>query len=284
MGNGSVDGLETGTPAVSRPRKVISVDGISVVYTTDSNESLHVLRDVFLDLYEGEFVCLLGPSGCGKSTLLKIVAGLLRPSAGLATLDGKPITGPDWQRGVVFQHPPLYPWMTVEQNVSFGPRMRGLPKAQVREETARYLEKVHLGGFSGHKIYELSGGMRQRVAIARALINNPRILLMDEPFGALDALTREQMQTLVRGLWAETHKTILFITHDVDEALSLGTRVLVMTKDSGKIDREIEVDFTRRFSNDAEEISFSQDFRHARRQILSIIRGRFGNCGTKGGE
>ncbi len=269
--------LDSMEAAVSRRSdwKVISLENLSVCFDMGRSEQAEVLRSINLDICEGEFVCLLGASGCGKSTLLKVVAGLIEPTEGRAMLDGEPITGPDWQRGVVFQQPPLYPWLTVEQNIAFGPRMRHVPRAQIRQSTKEYLDKVNLSAFGKHKTYALSGGMRQRVAIARALINNPRVLLMDEPFGALDALTREQMQSLVRSLWADTHKTILFITHDVDEALSLGTRVLVMSRDSGRIDKDMRVDFTNRIAGDfADNTRYSKAFQTAREEILALINGQ----------
>ena len=255
--------------------KVISLEDLSLSYETDNDEETNALKDINLDIYEGEFVCLLGPSGCGKSTLLKIIAGLIEPTGGNAKLDGEDITGPDWQRGVVFQQPPLYPWLTVEKNISFGLRMRHLPPEQIKEKTGKFLKEVGLADFARQKPYELSGGMRQRVAIARVLVNNPRVLLMDEPFGALDALTREQMQALIRGIWADTGKTILFITHDVDEALALGTRVLVMSKRPGKIVAEFQTDFTYSVTGDnTNNTRFSKDFQKLRERILSIINGQ----------
>ncbi len=269
-----LDSMETAAARQS-DWKVIQLDNLSVHFDNGRGNQAEVLRDISLDIYEGEFVCLLGASGCGKSTLLKVVAGLIEPTDGQAMLDGEPITGPDWQRGVVFQQPPLYPWLTVEQNIAFGPRMRHMPRAQRQQLTKAYLDKVNLSAFDKHKTYALSGGMRQRVAIARALINNPRILLMDEPFGALDALTREQMQALVRSLWADTHKTILFITHDVDEALALGTRVLVMSRDSGRIERDMRVEFTYSIAGDtADNTRFTKAFQAAREEILAIINGQ----------
>ena len=252
------------------PREVMRTRDLSVRYKTDLGESIPVLDRVNIAVGEGEFVCLLGPSGCGKSTLLKVMAGLISPSSGIVTLDGKPITGPDWQRGVVFQSPALYPWLTVEENISFGPRMRGVDRSKTAEETRKFLGMIHLESAARQKIYELSGGMRQRVAIARALINDPRILLMDEPFGALDALTREQMQSLLRSLWTQNRRTILFITHDVDEALSLGTRVLVMAKSGGAVKLETSSDFTLRISGGG-PVRASREFLKARGEIMSAI-------------
>ncbi|KKH69380.1 ABC transporter ATP-binding protein, partial [Methanosarcina mazei] len=166
------------------------------------------------------------PSGCGKSTLLKIIAGYLKPTVGLCLMHGEPITGPDWHRGVVFQSPTLYPWMNVRKNVEYGPRMRGLPPKDIKCIGSHFLEQVDLIDYSDKATFELSGGMKQRVSLARALANEPEVILMDEPFGALDALTRVNMQTLIRNIWQNNNSTIFMITHDIDEALSLGTRVI----------------------------------------------------------
>jgi taurine transport system ATP-binding protein len=261
---------ESGAAVSYKATEVMKTRDLSVRYETDLGESISVLDRMNMAVGEGEFVCLLGPSGCGKSTLLKVMAGLISPSSGVVTLDGIPITGPDWQRGVVFQSPALYLWLTVEENIAFGPRMRGVNRVKTAEDTRKFLGMIHLEFAARQKIYELSGGMRQRVAIARALINNPRILLMDEPFGALDALTRERMQSLLRGLWAQNRKTILFITHDVDEALSLGTRVLVMEKSGGAFKLETSADFTFRISC-GDPVRASREFLKAREAIMSAI-------------
>jgi taurine transport system ATP-binding protein len=201
-------------------------------------------------------------------------------------LNRREIRGVDSNRGVVFQKPPLFEWFSVRKNVSFGPRMRGLPRAEVERLTSLFLERVGLSGAAGRMVYELSGGMRQRVAIARSLVNDPEILLMDEPFGALDALTREQMQDLVRRIWWNSRKTIFFITHDVDEALKLGTRVLVMSRSPGRIDRDIPVGFSRSFVEDSNDrIWFSDGFYRIRREILDLITGRdTGRGAGAGGE
>ncbi|HEY3424115.1 MAG TPA: ABC transporter ATP-binding protein, partial [Negativicutes bacterium] len=221
---------------------VVALKEVSLTYNSDNN--VNALENINLTLNEGEFVCLLGPSGCGKSTLLKIIAGFILPSGGTAVMDGELIKGADWHRGVVFQQPPLYPWLNITENVKFGLKMRKIPESESRKLTEEYLQKVGLLEFANNKPYELSGGMKQRVSIARALVNKPRVLLMDEPFGALDALTREQMQNLLRNIWWESQCTILFITHDVDEALSLGTRVVVMSKRPGRIVKEFKTTFT----------------------------------------
>lgn len=252
---------------------IVALANVSLTYKADNG--INALENINLKLNEGEFVCLLGPSGCGKSTLLKIIAGFIPPSAGTAIMDGEPIRGADWHRGVVFQQPPLYPWLTITENVEFGLKMRKIPKVDRRKLTEEYLEKVGLLEFANNKPYELSGGMKQRVAIARALVNKPRVLLMDEPFGALDALTREQMQNLLRNIWWESQCTILFITHDVDEALSLGTRVLVMSARPGRIVREFRTTFTNSITGEnSNRTRYTAEFLKVREEILDLINKR----------
>ncbi len=208
------------------------------------------LQSTDLDVAENDFITILGPSGCGKSTLLRIVAGLDHPSAGEVLLDGKRIQGPGADRGVVFQSYTLFPWLTVRDNVCFGLRERGLPRAQQLEIADAFIAKVGLRGFENHFAKQLSGGMQQRTAIARALANNPRILLMDEPFGALDHQTRELMQDLLLGIWEAERKTVLFVTHDIDEAVFVGTRVVVMSARPGriKLDRKVDLAHPRHYS------------------------------------
>jgi taurine transport system ATP-binding protein len=260
---------------LTQPEKVIDLETLSLTYESGNGTFVNALDNINLKIFEGEFVCLLGPSGCGKSTLLKIIAGFLAPSAGYARMDGKTIEGPEWHRGVVFQQPPLYPWLNVEDNVAFGLKMRKIAKEEAREITDKYLDLVKLKDFARQKPYEISGGMKQRVAIARVLVNNPRVLLMDEPFGALDALTRDQMQNLLRNIWWETRKTILFITHDVDEALSLGTRVLVMSKLPGKIMKEFGTSFTYHITGEnSNGVRYSKEFQAIREEILDLINGQ----------
>lgn len=252
-------------------KKLISLNNLNLTYRS-SNKQVNALENINLDIGEGEFVCLLGPSGCGKSTLLKIIAGFIQPTLGEARLNDELIKGADWHRGVVFQQPALYPWLTVEDNVKFGLKMRKIPKSEQNELTDYYLKKVGLLDFRNQKPYELSGGMKQRISIARVLVNSPLVLLMDEPFGALDALTRDQMQKLIRNIWWETRKTILFITHDVDEALSLATRVLVMSSRPGRIIREFKTEFTHGMVNDnTDQTRFTPEFRNLREQVLDLI-------------
>ena len=208
------------------------------------------LQATDLDVAENAFITILGPSGCGKSTLLRIVAGLDRQTAGEVLLDGQRISGPGADRGMVFQSYTLFPWLTVQGNVCFGLRERGLPRAQQLDIAQGFLAKVGLKGFANHYPKQLSGGMQQRTALARALANNPRMLLMDEPFGALDHQTRELMQELLLGIWEAERKTVLFVTHDIDEAIFMGTRVVVMSARPGriKLDRAVALPHPRHYS------------------------------------
>ena len=208
------------------------------------------LQATDLDVAENDFITILGPSGCGKSTLLRIVAGLDRQTAGEVMLEGRRISGPGADRGMVFQSYTLFPWLTVRDNVCFGLVERGMARAQQLEVADAFLNKVGLRGFEHHYPKQLSGGMQQRVAIARALANGPRMLLMDEPFGALDHQTRELMQELLLGIWEAEKKTVLFVTHDIDEAVFMGSRVVVMSARPGriKLDRRVELPHPRHYS------------------------------------
>lgn len=197
--------------------------------------AVDALDNINITIEPGEFVTLAGPSGCGKTTLLRLVAGFLPPSEGTITIGGRRVTSPGAERGVVFQQPTLLPWLTVRKNVELGPKLRGLSTAARRERAAHYLSLVGLEEAATRKPYELSGGMQQRCQIARVLANDPDIVLMDEPFGALDALTRERLQKEMRNIWRSTGKTFLFITHSIDEAVFLGSRVLVMSARPGHI-------------------------------------------------
>ncbi|MBX3014802.1 MAG: ABC transporter ATP-binding protein [Caldilineaceae bacterium] len=231
---------------------------------------VHALADVSLTVTAGEFICVVGPSGCGKTTLLRIVAGLLFPTSGAALMDGQPIVGPAADRGIVFQQPALYPWLTVADNVAFGLQLRKVPRAVRQERVNALLKLVGLADFGRRAPYELSGGMQQRAAIARVLINEPRIMLMDEPFGALDALTREHMQEELRKIWRATQTTIILITHSVEEAVYLGTRVLVMSPRPGRVVADVPVAFSRE-AGESRAIKARPDFVAARETILNYI-------------
>jgi ABC-type nitrate/sulfonate/bicarbonate transport system ATPase subunit len=230
--------------------------------------SLLVLDRINLHLYPNEFVSIVGASGCGKSTLLNIIAGLMSPSAGQVLMDGEVIESPGSDRGMVFQSYTLFPWLTVADNIGFGLRLQQLPKAEIRDRVAHYLSVVGLTQFAAAYPKQLSGGMKQRVAIARALANNPEVLLMDEPFGALDTQTREQMQQFFLELWDRTHITVLMITHDVEEAVFLSQRVYVMSSRPGQIQGEVAV---RLRGDRTLEMKMSRPFLTLKRQILQTL-------------
>jgi ABC-type nitrate/sulfonate/bicarbonate transport system ATPase subunit len=219
------------------------IDGVSRIFPgVRGGAPTRALEPARLAVAENDFITILGPSGCGKSTLLRIVAGLDRPSAGKVLLDGRAVAGPGPDRGMVFQSYTLFPWLTVSENIAFGLREKGVAPARRREVVAIYVEKVGLRGFENHFPKQLSGGMQQRTAIARALANDPEILLLDEPFGALDNQTRALMQELLLGIWDRERKTVLFVTHDIEEAIFLASRVVVMTARPGRIKAEVSVD------------------------------------------
>lgn len=254
-----------------KTQDVITLKNIDLKYSGEKGEIL-ALQNINLNIKKGEFICVLGPSGCGKSTLLKIIAGFLKPSNGEARMDDIIIQGPNWDRGVVFQTPVLYPWLNIYDNVAFPLKMRKIKKDEIKEIANKYLELVNLKKFEKNKPYELSGGMRQRASLARVLVNSPRMILMDEPLGALDALTREHMQKLIRNIWSKTDNTVLLITHDVDEALTLATRVIVMSNRPGKIVKSFSLGFTNDILNENnEEIRYSPQYIKYREEILSII-------------
>jgi NitT/TauT family transport system ATP-binding protein len=222
----------------------ISVRGVTIEFGARAARR-RAIDEVSLDIEPGEFVCLLGPTGCGKSTLLNSLAGFVRPTAGSVQIDGQEVLRPGPKRGMVFQQHSLFPWKTVKRNVAFGPMMAGLDRDQAEERAHRFLGLVGLSTFENHYPHMLSGGMQQRVGIARALANYPSVLLMDEPFGALDAQTRAMMQESLLALWAEFGNTVVFVTHDVDEAVFLGSRVIVMSAAPGRLIADIHVSLPR---------------------------------------
>ena len=224
---------------------MISIDQVSKSFETKGGKRHLAIADIALDVADGEFVSILGPSGCGKSTLLYIVGGFVPPSAGLVMVGGKPVTGPGPDRGPVFQEFALFPWKTVLGNVMYGLQQQGVAKAEARERARALIAMVHLEGYENFYPKELSGGMKQRVAIARTLAYRPSILLMDEPFGALDAHTRTRLQNELTEIWERDRKTVLFVTHSVEEAVFLSDRVVVMTRSPGRIKEIVPIDLAR---------------------------------------
>ena len=248
------------------------IDDVSMRFDLPNGDAVQALKNVTLDIREGELMAVLGPSGCGKTTLLNIVAGFLAPTEGSVKLGGELVTGPGPERGMVFQQGALFEWMNVRKNIGFGPSMKGAPSGEINDRVDELLGIVGLQEFGEKMIYELSGGMQQRVALARCLANDPDVILMDEPLGALDALTREKMQSLVLDIWKETGKTILLITHSVEEALLLGERLLVMAPRPGRIHKEYRLPFAELgVGADLREVKKHDDFGVNREEILSMI-------------
>ncbi len=250
-------------------KKKLIIEEVTKRFVTPKREEIVALENVSAYVETSEFVTIVGTSGCGKSTLLKIVAGLERPSSGKVLLDGREIREPGADRGMVFQSYTLYPWLTVKDNIAFGLRLKKTSKKEIDEIVTYYLEKVGLAGFDAYYPKALSGGMKQRVAIARAMANNPEILLLDEPFGALDAQTRVIMQELLLQLMEETKMTVLFVTHDIDEAIYLGDTVYIMTARPGRIKEEVKVDVPHPRSPD---IKMSPMFLELKKKVVKSIR------------
>jgi len=258
--------LQVVSPGVLRREKILRIQVLRKVFRV-GDAYLNVLEDIDFSVEKGELICILGRSGCGKSTLLKILAGFVPPTAGHVFLRGEPVVRPGPDRGVVFQEDALFPWLTVEENIAFGLRRHGWSRKQRDEEVNRYLSMVGLSEFRDYLPREISGGMKQRVALARVLILQPQVLLMDEPFAALDAQTREEMQRLMLSLWERLSHTILFVTHDVTEAVTLADRILLMGKDPGRIREDIPVDLPRPREKDSEA------FVRFYRRLMEGLRG-----------
>ncbi len=262
----------------------LHVKQVTVEFPAGPNTApVKALSAIDLEIKPGEFVVALGASGCGKSTLLNLLAGFLSPSQGSILLNGVAVTGPSADRAVVFQKHALLPWLNVIDNVAFGLKLAGVGKEERYTRARKHLDQLGLSAFEQNTVYQLSGGMQQRVGIARALAIDPEILLMDEPLGALDALTREKAQELIIRIWKETTKMVFFITHSVEEALFMGTRLIVMSPRPGRITHTFDLDFNRRFlaGNDARTVKASADFIKTREQVLKII---FGDEEAGGGD
>lgn len=255
---------------------ILKLDHISVIFPSIvGGGSVTALNDVNLEFEPEEFVVALGASGCGKTTLLNVMAGFIVPTSGTLLLHDQPVIGPGKDRGVVFQKHALLPWLNVMENTEFGLKLQGVAADERRQIARSNLELVDLMDFETHPIYQLSGGMQQRVGLARALTSNPEMLLMDEPLGALDAFTRETMQELIMKVWKRTEKTVFFITHSVEEALFMATRLIIMSPRPGRVTHQYKLDFCHRFldQGNGRAIKSSVDFIKMREEILSIIYG-----------
>ena len=244
----------------------VSLQEVSLRYKTETGAELLALDGINLQVRQGEFLCIVGPSGCGKSTLLHVIAGLQKPTSGSVLVGEEPVNAPGTDRILIFQEHGLFPWLTVGENVEFGMKMKDIPKKERQERTRHYLRLVHLSQFKESRPHQLSGGMRQRVALARALATEPDVLLMDEPFAALDAQTRDLLHDELERIWAETGRTIIFVTHNVREAVRLGDRVVLLSFRPGRIKREFEVELPR--PRHLEEV----DVARTAREILDSLR------------
>jgi ABC-type nitrate/sulfonate/bicarbonate transport system ATPase subunit len=263
----TIEPIDLGAP-LRRANAKLVVERLSKTFGS-GDAAVEAVAPLDLHVEPGDFLCVVGPSGCGKTTLLNIVAGFERATSGRVTLDQKPITGPGAERGVVFQQGALFNWMSVLENVAFGPRACGVAPQPARESAVRLLELVGLSAFGAKYPYQLSGGMQQRVGIARALANDPQILLMDEPFAALDQQTRELLQEEIRSIWRRTGKTVLWITHSIEEALFLATHIVVMTARPGRV----KAAFRSRFNESTDPlVAATPEFTAAKRRIVELLR------------
>lgn len=250
---------------MSSNKELLILENMSYQYPGSKTMTLNNLN---LKFTSGEFICVVGPSGCGKSTLLNIIAGYLAPTAGNVIFNDEVVEGPSWHRGVVFQQHTLFPWLTVAENIAFGLESRNVPKTEIEQIVNEMLAKVEMSEDRDKYIFEISGGMQQRVQLARVLANSPELILLDEPLGALDASTRGKMQSFIRKLWSENKSTFLMITHDIDEALTLGTKVLVLYKNSLKPFDEISLDFTNQLLLDEDTpVYLDPKYQEIKRQI-----------------
>lgn len=237
------------------------------------NQTTEALKNISLNICKGEFIVVLGPSGCGKSTLLGLLAGFVEPTQGTCLMHGRPINGPDMSRGVLFQTASLYPWLTVEKNIDFSLRLKKENPSEIRKKVDLMLKEIMLEEYRKYYTFELSGGMRQRVALGRALISNPEILLLDEPFGALDSFTRLSMQKFLLKLWSDKQRTFFMITHDIDEALILATKIIVLSKGPGEIIATFDLDFNKKIENDpAYKPSSDKEYSNIKEKIIDLIQ------------
>jgi len=248
---------------------IIDIQNVTKTFQLQ-DQTIHALKDANLTIRKGEFVTLIGASGCGKSTLLRIMAGFEQPSQGKALMWGMPITEPAPERGMVFQDYALFPWLTVRDNIAFGPKSRGVPRAKARETVDQFIDMVGLGRFADAYPHQLSGGMRQRVAIARVLANDAEVVLMDEPFGALDAMTRERLQEELLEIWRRTNLTVVFVTHAIEEAIYLADRIVVMSPGPGRIESDNALSLPR-----PRDVA-APDFNDIRREMSAKLHSHHG--------
>jgi len=249
---------------------VISLQGVTRTFETPSGK-VTVLSNISFEVEKGTTLCIVGPSGCGKTTILNLISGFLRPTSGTVSVNGKPVTGPGPDRAVVFQRDSVFPWLTVRQNLEYGPKIRGIPRHRWADRIDMYLTMVGLKDVANHYPKQLSGGMKKRVDIARAYANQPDILLMDEPFGSLDVMTKEVMQEDLSALSYRERKSLIFITHDIEEAVFLGDEVLVMTRRPPNIKKRIEIPFPKPRNP---SLKLEPDFQAMRKEIDAILKGR----------